>query len=47
MTEVIVGCMAEWIQGHLAIPQGIDLVEDSNQFSHMLLLDDSYSQEMF
>lgn len=45
MIEVMFAIRKDGFKDHPVIPEGLDLVEEDDQFTHMLPLDDEYNTE--
>lgn len=45
MIEVMFAIRKDGFKDHPVIPDGLDLVEEEDQFTHMLPLDDEYNSE--
>lgn len=45
MIEVMFAIRKDGFKDHPVIPEGLDLVDDEDQFTHMLPLDDEYNTE--
>lgn len=45
MIEVMFAIRKDCFKDHPVIPEGLDLVDEDDQFTHMLPLDDDYNLE--
>lgn len=45
MIEVMFAIRKDGFKDHPVVPEGLDLVDDEDQFTHMLPLDDEYNTE--
>lgn len=45
MIEVMFAIRKDGFKDHPVIPEGLDLVDEEDQFTHMLPLDDEYNTE--
>lgn len=45
MIEVMFAIRKDGFKDHPVIPEGLDLVDEDDQFTHMLPLDDEYNPE--
>ncbi len=45
MIEVMFAIRKDGFKDHPVIPEGLDLVDEEDQFTHMLPLDDEYNPE--
>lgn len=45
MIEVMFAIRKDGFKDHPVIPDGLDLVDEEDQFTHMLPLEDDYNQE--
>lgn len=45
MIEVMFAIRKDGFKDHPIVPEGLDLVEEEDQFTHMLPLEDDYNQE--